>query len=92
MIRKAALVGCKEGPWVAIHGLVKPQLRAQGGPGTKFAVSRFEGDDGVILLNLPPGVHDIEEGTFIRVSVLEGNHEEALCDIISGGRRAVRSS
>lgn len=92
MIRKAALVGCARGPWIAIHGLVKPKLRAQGEPGIKFCVSRYEDADGVSLLNLPSGVHDLDEGTFVRISVLEGNPESALCDIIAGGRRAVRST
>lgn len=80
MIRKAALVGCKEGPWIAIHGLIKPQLRAQGA--AKFRVEHTDGRFQEVL----DGTHDIGEGSFIRILVVNGDHETALCDIISGGR------
>lgn len=83
MIRKAALVGCKKGPWVAIHGLVKPYLRSQGAH--RFGVEHIDGQK----LEVPMGVVAIGEGSFVRITVLEGDYESALCDIISGGRRAV---
>jgi hypothetical protein len=86
MIRKAALVGCKEGPWVAIHGLVEPRLRAQGAE--RFGVEHSNGKK----FEVPAGSIHIGEGTFVRITVLEGDPEQALCDIISGGRRAICGS
>lgn len=86
MIRKAALVGCLQGPWIAIHGLVKPRLRAQGAE--RFGVEHSDGQK----FEVPAGVVHIGEGSFVRISVLAGDPEQALCDIISGGRRAVYST
>jgi hypothetical protein len=43
MINKAALVGCRVGPWVPIHGLIEPELRASGEAGSIFNIEHVEG-------------------------------------------------
>lgn len=82
MMRKAALVGCSKGAWIAIQNLRRPQLRASGSKDSVFIVEHAEGER---TKPLPPGTHAINKGTFVRVHLLAGDPEVALCDIISGG-------
>lgn len=79
MIRKAVLVGCREGPWINIRDLVKPKLRVQAEAGTTLFLEYLGRGD---TLNLNPGTHEIPAGSFIRASVAEGNHEAVLCDVV----------
>lgn len=83
MISKAALVGCAQGPWIPIHGLVEPKLNAAGAVDSIFHIEHVEGKS----TSVPCGTHPVAEGTFIRVSVLEGDPEAAVCLILSGGHR-----
>jgi hypothetical protein len=83
MISKAALVGCAKGPWIPIHGLIKPELDAAGEEGSVFHIEHVEGKS----TSVGCGKHPVSEGTFLRVSVVEGDPETALCVILSGGRR-----
>lgn len=82
MISKAALIGCKDGPWIPTHSLVQPRLRTQGEEGTIFRVD-YEGGT---YFNVGLGEHPIDKGGFVKVSVLEGNHESALCHILADRR------
>lgn len=87
MIRKVALVGCKEGPWVSLAGISQPHLRASIRPGTRLRVEHLNGALMPVLVVIKSGVHEMFKGAdFARVSVLEGDHESALCHIISGGK------
>lgn len=87
MIRKVALVGCKEGPWVSLAGLTRPHLRAAIQPGTRLRVEHLNGKKMGELTVIKSGLHEMFRGAdFARVSVIEGDHESVLCDIISGGK------
>jgi hypothetical protein len=83
MINKAALVGCRVGPWVPIHGLIEPELRASGEAGSIFNIEHVEGKS----TSVGCGTHRLSKGTFLRVSVVEGDPENAICVILAGGRR-----
>lgn len=86
MIRKVALVGCKEGPWVSLAGISQPHLRAVIGHGTRLHVEHLNGSKMPTLTIVRSGTHEMFKGAdFARVSVVEGDHESALCHIISGG-------
>lgn len=83
MIRKVALVGCKEGPWISLSGMPQPHIRANIKAGTKLRVEQLNGKVLADLSVLKSGVHELFKGaSFARVSVVEGDHESALCDII----------
>jgi hypothetical protein len=84
MIRKVALVGCKEGPWVSLAGMPEPHLRAVVRPGTRLRVEHLNGKVMGELTILKSGLHELFKGAnFARVSVAAGDHESVLCDIIS---------
>lgn len=87
MIRKVALVGCKEGPWVSLAGITRPHLRATLRPGTRLRVEHLNGKHMGELTVIKSGLHEMFKGAdFARVSVTAGDHENVLCDIISGGK------
>lgn len=84
MIRKVALVGCREGPWVSLAGMPEPYLRAVLKPGTKLHVEHLNGSKMPTLTVLRSGVHELFKGAdFARVSVIAGECEHVLCDFIS---------
>lgn len=86
MIRKVALVGCREGPWVSLASMPEPHIRAVIKPGTKLQVEHLNGKAMGKLTVLKSGVHELYKGAdFARVSVVEGDHESVLCDFISRG-------
>jgi hypothetical protein len=83
MIRKVALVGCRVGPWVSLAGMSQPHIRALIKSGTKLRVEHINGKVMGELSVLKSGVHELFKGaSFARVSVVEGDHESALCDFI----------
>jgi hypothetical protein len=86
VIRKAALVGCKEGPWVSLAGMLSPHLRVSLRAGTKLRVDHQNGKVMGSITVLRSGLHELyKTADFARVSVVEGDHESVLCDIISRG-------
>lgn len=86
MIRKVALVGTREGPWVSLQGMTRPHIRATIQPGTKLRIEHLNGQPEKKLLDLTvtrAGLHELSWGAnFARVLVVEGEHESVLCDFI----------
>lgn len=88
MIRKAALVGCKEGPWVSLMDMGEPEIRAKMPPGTRLRVEHMNGKPMADLLVLRAGSHELRRGAhFARVIVEVGDCETVLCDFISRSAR-----
>ncbi len=84
MIRKIALVGSKEGPWVSLAGMPEPHIRVALQPGTKLRVEHLNGKLMPVLTVVRSGCHELFPGTqFARVLVEAGDYEQVLCDFIS---------
>lgn len=80
MIRKAALVGCSKGPWVAIQGIPTPHIRIKGEPGTLVGINY---PDQSQAGPFKPGTHAIKRSNFISLFVVDGDAALVLCDIVS---------
>ena len=82
--QKAALVGCKEGPWVSTSGMRDLGLKVQAELGSKLMVLQTDGERQVAHQLDDVGYHKLHDLPWTKVSLLSGDHSSALCFLVSG--------
>lgn len=79
MQRKAALIGCREGQWIRTHGMRRPRVNAKV---HRDALVRVEqGSDRSVMSEttfVGTRIELIPESSWVRVSIIDGPHEESI--------------
>lgn len=81
MIRKTALIGCKEGHWVRVSGMKGLRLNARVQQDVMLRVEFADHEDqpaGHQIL-VGPGTHELMEAVWARTLVVDGPHYDSIC-------------
>ena len=81
--QKAALVGCKEGPWVSTSNMRNLRLHAKVPAGTKLRVLQREKNH-TVCYDAEAGITKLDDFPWTKVLMLEGDPVSALCFLVSG--------
>lgn len=82
--QKAALVGCREGPWVSTSNMRNLRLKFAGS-GIVRVVQKFpSGTEDIVHHFNGAGEHKLEDLPWTKVSLFEGDPAAALCFLVSG--------
>lgn len=81
MIRKTALLGSITGHWVRTSGMDGLRLSARVREGTHLKVESYneDGNPPVARAFVGPGIHEIGNAVWSRVSIIDGVAEGAIC-------------
>jgi hypothetical protein len=79
--QKAALVGCKEGPWISTSNMPGLRLKVKGGEDIHVRVEQPECD---AIEVIGAGIHRLTDAAWTRVSVIGGSAGAAFCFLIAG--------
>lgn len=79
--RKAALVGCAEGPWVSTGDLENPHAEVKLPDGAEVEIQHHDTDE--VLRISSAGVHPIASAMWTRVVVTRGDCRAVLVSFVS---------
>lgn len=84
--QKAALVGCRSGPWISTANMKNQQVRIEGPAGVIVRIDHKTPEFVTELVGA--GVHDpLKDSDWMRLSVVEGAPDSVLGFVMSGGSR-----
>lgn len=81
MIRKTALLGCKEGNWIRTSGMKGLRLNAKVQRDVMVRVEFTDHQDQAAghQIVVGPGVHNLMDAIWARVVIVDGPHYDAIC-------------
>jgi hypothetical protein len=84
--QKAALIGCKEGPWISTSELRNQKLVVKGPAGVVVDVQQKHGEVESWWQADGPGIHEMPaDGDWLKLRLRDGSSPSVLCFVLSGG-------
>lgn len=84
VIKKVVLIGAKDSPYISSRGMRKPRVVVRGDKDVRVLVTVCDTFDGEkVECVVPSGDHEIGTGSWMKASVIEGDHTSVFCTIVS---------